>query len=47
MGTDSVEWFYEVRKESMVWMETDYSKHALLMKDKMVAGAFGHARNYG
>ena len=28
-------------------METDYSKDTLSMEDKMVAGAFGRARNYG
>ena len=28
-------------------METDYSKHTLSMEDKMAAGAFGHATNYG
>ena len=31
----------------MAGMETDYSKRALLMEDKMAAGAFGCARNYG
>ena len=31
----------------MAWMETDYSKDTLSMEDKMVAGAFGRARNYG
>ena len=35
----------------MAWMEMDYSKHiyiyAFSMEDKMTAGAFGHARNYG
>ena len=29
----------------MACMETDYSKHT--MEDKMAAGAFGRARNYG
>ena len=39
----------EARKQSMAWMETDCSKHivAFSMKDKMAAGAFGRARNYG
>ena len=37
----------EPRKQSMAWMETDYSKHtALSTEDKMAAGAFGRARNY-
>ena len=31
----------------MAWMETDYSRHALLMKDKMAAGVFRRARNDG
>ena len=31
----------------MAWMETDYSKHALSMEDKMAAGGFGRAGNYG
>ena len=39
---------YEERKQSMAWVEPDYSKHvALSMEDKMVAGAFGRAKNYG
>ena len=38
----------EPRKQSMAWMETDCSKHyALSMEDKITAGAFGHAENYG
>ena len=37
----------EARKQSMAWMETDYSKHThLLWKIKMAAGAFGRARIY-
>ena len=32
----------------MAWVEPDYSKHiALSMEDKMAAGAFGRAKNYG
>ena len=32
----------------MAWMETDYSKHThFSMADKMAAGVFGRARNYG
>ena len=31
----------------MAWMETDYAKHVLSLKDKMAAGGFGCARNYG
>ena len=42
---------YEPRKQSMAWIETDYKYHSkdmhFSMEDKMVAGAFGHARNYG
>ena len=39
---------YEVMKQSMPWMETHYLKpYTFLMEDKMAAGAFGHARNYG
>ena len=38
---------YDSRKQSMASMETDYSKHTLSMEDKMAAGAFGRARNYG
>ena len=37
---------YDARKQSMAWMETDFSKHTHL-KDKMAAGAFGRAGNYG
>ena len=37
----------ETRKQSMARMKTDYSKQAFSMEDKMAAGAFGHARNYG
>ena len=38
----------EARKRSMAGMETDYSFiYALMMEDKMAAGAFGRARNYG
>ena len=40
----------EMRKQLMAWMETDYSKHTMyifLMDGKMVAAAFGRARNYG
>ena len=38
----------EPRKQSMAWMETDYSKHTVLsIEDKMAARAFAHARNYG
>ena len=38
----------EPRKQSMAWMETDYSKatmymYAFSMEDKMAAGAFGWA----
>ena len=39
---------YEARKQSIAWMETDYSEdYPLLMEDKMAAEAFGCARNYG
>ena len=37
---------YEARKQSMAWMETDKT-YTLSMENKMAAGAFGHARNYG
>ena len=39
----------EARKQSMAWMETDYSKHTpYSMEGKWrPAGAFGRARNYG
>ena len=34
-------------KQTMCWMETDYSKHyALSMEDKMAAGACGRSKNY-
>ena len=40
-----------IKKQSMAWMGTDYSKHvrifAFSMEDKMAAGAFGRATNYG
>ena len=36
----------EVRKQLMVWMEYELQislkRYALLMEDKMAAGAFGH-----
>ena len=40
---------FETRKLSMAWMEHGLSlkRYALSMEDKMVAGAFGCARNYG
>ena len=42
---------FEVRKQSMAWMEhrlqISLKQYALSMEDKMVAGAFGHAMNYG
>ena len=44
---------YEARKQSMAWMETDYSwslvkTYRLSMEDKMAAAeAFGRAKNYG
>ena len=42
---------FEMRKQSMASMEhglqTSLTRYALSMKDKMVAGAFGHAMNYG
>ena len=34
----------------MAWMESDYKslkRYALSMEDKMAAGAFGRAKNYG
>ena len=38
----------EGKKQLMAWMEMDYSlTYTLLVEDKMAAGAFGHARNYG
>ena len=41
----------ETRKQSMAWMEhglqISLKRYELLMEDKMVAGAFGRARNYG
>ena len=38
----------EARKQSMAWVETDYSKHTYFRwKVKWLTGAFGHARNYG
>ena len=39
---------YEARKQSMTWMETDYSKYTHFQwKISMAAGAFGRAKNYG
>ena len=38
---------YETRKQSMVGVETDYSKYTHSMEDKMAAEAFGGAGNYG
>ena len=38
----------ELRKQLMAWMETDYSKHTnFRWEKKMVAGAFGCAKDYG
>ena len=42
---------FEAIKQSMAWMERglqiSLKRHALLVKIKMAAGAFGHAMNYG
>ena len=42
---------YEARKQAMVWMENglqiSLKRYALSMEDKMAAGAFGRAMNYG
>ena len=39
----------EARKQSIAWMEMDLilKTYALSMEDKMAAGAFERARNYG
>ena len=42
---------FEPRKQSMAWMEhglqISLKRYALSVEDKMAAGAFGRARNYG
>ena len=42
---------FEMRKQLLAWMEhrlqISLKRYALLMEDKMVAGAFGCATNYG
>ena len=39
---------YEAREQSMAWMENRVLKtYNLSMEDKMAAGAFWRARNYG
>ena len=41
---------YETRKQSMAcigWKRITLKIYALLMEDKMAAGAFGRARSYG
>ena len=41
----------EARKQSMAWMEQgaqiSLKRYAFSMEDKMAAGAFGRATNYG
>ena len=42
---------HEARKQSIAWMEhilqISLKRYALSMEDKMAAGAFGRAKNYG
>ena len=38
---------FETRKQSMAWVEMHYKYHSRDTQDKMAAGVFGRATNYG